>query len=427
MDLGVKMEKGLFAPRVGMTFRASPSMVLRGGFGITNDPYSLARPMRTNHPVLLNLIVNAPNAFSWAGRTADGVPPVPNADFGNGVITIPSNVSAITMPSDFNRGYIKSWNAAVQKELRWGFVGEAAYVATRQIDQLGFPELNWSPIGGGQAGRQLNQRFGRNAQTRLVAPVGDTKYDALQARLDRRFANGIQLGIGYTLSKATGIAGAPRSDGVPRIMIPEFYHLNTALQSFDRTHNLQITNLTELPFGPGRRWLNGGGLLAAIVGGWQLNNIISITSGTPFDVTSSSTSLNAPESSQRADLVKSEVDTPKGIGRGNAWFDPLAFKPVTEARFGTAPWGVVRGPGYANWDFGVFRQFNLPRNMHAQFRFEAFNVTNTPHFNNPSDAGRNVSNLQLNPDGTIRNLNGFSEISSSFGERQMRVGLRLGW
>ena len=94
-DLGISMEKGLFAPRVGVTFRASPTMVLRGGFGITNDPYSLARPMRTNHPVLLNLIVNAPNTFSWAGRTADGVPPVPNADLGNGIIPIPSNVSAI--------------------------------------------------------------------------------------------------------------------------------------------------------------------------------------------------------------------------------------------------------------------------------------------------------------------------------------------
>ena len=103
-------------------------MVLRGGFGITNDPYSLARPMRTNHPVLLNLIVNAPNAFAAAGRMADGVPPVPNADLGNGIIPIPSNVSAITIPTEFNRGYIKSWNAAVQKELKWGFVGEAAYV-----------------------------------------------------------------------------------------------------------------------------------------------------------------------------------------------------------------------------------------------------------------------------------------------------------
>ena len=83
----------------------------------------------------------------------------------------------------------------MQKELNWGFVGEAAYVATRQIDQLGFLELNWSPIGGGQAGRQLNQKFGRTAQTQLIAPIGDSKYDALQARLDRRFANGFQMGV----------------------------------------------------------------------------------------------------------------------------------------------------------------------------------------------------------------------------------------
>jgi hypothetical protein len=424
MDIGIKMEKGLFAPRIGLTFRATPTMVLRGGFGITNDPYSLARPMRTNHPVLLNLIVNAPNAFSWAGRTADGVPPVPNADLGNGIISIPSNVSAVTIPGEFNRGYIKSWNAAVQKELKWGFVGEAAYVATRQIDQMGILELNWSPIGGGQPGRQLNQRFGRTAQTKLVAPVGDTKYDALQARLDRRFNNGFQIGVGYTLSKSTGIAGAPRSDGQPRIMIPEFYHLNTAISPFDRTHNLQITNLTELPFGPDKRWLNSGGVVAAIVGGWQVNNILSFTSGTPFDITSSGTSLNAPENSQRADQVKSDVEILGGTGRGNAYFDPLAFKAVTEARFGTAPWGAVRGPGYANWDLSIVRQINMPRNAHLQIRFEAFNALNTPHFNNP---GGNVSNLQLNTDGTVRNLNGFSEVTSAFGERQLRLGMRLGW
>jgi hypothetical protein len=425
-DLGVKMEKGLFAPRIGVTFRATPSMVLRGGFGITNDPYSLARPMRTNHPILLNLTIQAPNPFSWAGRTADGVPLIADPDLGNGIIPIPSVVTAFTIPEEFNRGYIKSWNAAIQKELGWGFVGEAAYVATRQIDQLGFLELNWSPIGGGQPGRQLNQKFGRTAQTRLVAPVGDTKYDALQARLDRRFANGFQIGVGYTLSKSVGIAGAPRSDGTPRIMIPEYYHLNTAISPFDRTHNLQITNLTELPFGPGKRWLSNGGVLAAIVGGWQVNNIVSITSGTPFDITASGTSLNAPESAQRGDQVKSDVEILKGIGTTNAWFDPLAFRPVpgNEARFGTAPWGVLRGPGYANWDLGVFRQFNLPRNLTAQFRFEAFNALDTPHFNNP---GGNVSNLQLNPDGTVRNLNGFATVTGAFGERQLRVGMRLGW
>lgn len=423
-DLGVSIEKGLFAPRVGLTFRASPTFVVRGGFGITNDPYSLARPMRTNHPILLNLVVQAPNSFAAAGRLADGVPAIADPDLGNGIIPIPSNVTAFTIPDEFNRGYIKSWNAAVQKELKWGFVAEAAYVATRQIDQLGFLDLNWSPVNGGQAGRQLNQKFGRTAQTRIIAPIGDTKYDALQTRLDRRFANGIQLGVSYTLSKSVGIAGSPDSDGVPRIMIPEFYALNTARSPFDRTHNLNITNITELPFGANRRWLNGGGVAAALLGGWQLNNLLSFYSGTPFDVTASGTSLNAPESSQRADQVKSDVEILGGIGRGNAYFDPLAFKPVTEARFGTAPWSAVRGPGYANWDFGVFRELQLPRKMTMTVRFEAFNVLNTAHFNNP---GGNVSNLQLNPDGTVRNLNGFAEVTSAYGERQLRLGMRLGW
>ena len=113
-----------------------------------------------------------------------------------------------------------------------------------------------------------------------------------------------------------------------------------------------------------------------------------------------------------------------GIGRGNAYFDPFAFKPVTEARFGTAPWSAVRGPGYANWDVGIFRQFGLPHGMDLQLRFEAFNVLDTAHFNNP---GGNVSNLQLNPDGTVRNLNGYAEVTSAYGERQMRVGVRMGW
>ena len=134
--------------------------------------------------------------------------------------------------------------------------------------------------------------------------------------------------------------------------------------------------------------------MAAIVGGWQVNNILSFTSGTPFNVTASGTSLNAPGNTQRADQVKEDVDIPGGIGRGNSCFDPFAFKPVTEARFGTAPFGVLRGPGYANWDLGIFRQFTLHGTTNLQIRFEAFNVLNTAHFNNP---GGNVSSLQLNP------------------------------
>ena len=425
-DLGVNVSKTMFAPRVGLTYRPATGLVLRAGFGITNDPYSLARPLRTNHPAVLNLLLDAPNSLSYVSRTSEGIPLIGDPDLGNGILAVPSPITVFTLPDKFVRGQIRSWNVAVQKELRWGFVGEAAYVGTRQIDQLGFRELNWSPVNGGQAGRQLNQKFGRTGQTRLIAPIGDSQYDALQTRLDRRFANGLQIGANYTYSKATGISGNANSDGALRINIPEYYNLNKSLSDFDRTHNLNITNITELPFGPGRRWVNDGGVLSQIVGGWQVNNILSFYSGTPFSVTASGTSLNAPENDQRADQVMSDVEILGGIGPNSAYFDPLAFKPVTEVRFGTASFNSMRGPGVRSWDLGVFRQFKLPREMDLQVRLEAFNITNRPRFSNP---GANVSNLRLNADGSVNNLNGFAVITGTQdgSERQVRLGARLGW
>jgi hypothetical protein len=400
--------------------------VLRAGFGVTNDPYALARPLRTNHPGVLNLLLQAPNSLAFVSHLSDGIPAIPDPDLGNGIIAVPGAITVLTLPDTFVRGQIRSWNVAMQRELRWGFVGEAAYVGTRQIDQLGFRELNWSPIGGGQAGRQLNEKFGRTGQTRLVAPIGNSQYDSLQTRLDRRFANGIHVGVNYTFSKSIGIAGNPNSDGALRINIPEYYALNRSLSDFDRTHALNITNITELPFGPNRRWLNDGKVLSQIVSGWQVNNILSFYSGTPFSVTASGTSLNAPENDQRADQVTRKVAILGGIGRTNPYFDPLAFAPVTEARFGTASFNSVRGPGVKSWDLGVFRRVQLPRQMDLQFRVEAFNVTNTPRFSNPNG---NVSNLRLNPDGTIHDLNGYAVITSTQdgSERQVRGGVRLGW
>jgi len=160
-----------------------------------------------------------------------------------------------------------------------------------------------------------------------------------------------------------------------------------------------------------------------------VNNILSFYSGTPFSVTASGTSLNAPESDQIADVVKPDVAILGGIGRDNAYFDPLAFRPVTEARFGTAGFNSLRGPGVASWDLGVFRQFQLQRQMNLQVRLEAFNVTNRPRFQNPGNNNTNVSNLRLNPDGSVRDLNGFAVITATNdgSERQVRIGIRLGW
>ena len=197
---------------------------------------------------------------------------------------------------------------------------------------------------------------------------------------------------------------------------------NRALADFDRPHNLQIYGIYELPFGPGKRWATDG-VGAMIAGGWQLNGVFSAMSGTPFTVTSSGTSLNAPGNTQTADQVMSEVRILGGVGRGNSYFDPNAFAPVTAVRFGNSGRNTLRGPGLVNLDASLFRDFQLRDGLKMQFRAEVFNVTNTPAFNNP---GANASAPTRNADGTIINLNGYTEITSAQAtERQIRFALRM--
>jgi hypothetical protein len=205
LDCGVEQSKRLFAPRIGIAWRPTEDFVIRAGYGITVDPYSLARPMRTNYPLLVVLNINGANAFQQAGRLQDGIPLIPTPSLGNGIIDIAPQVAANSLESKYQRGYIQSWNFTLQKKLGWGFVGQAGYVATRQINQAGFKELNYAPINGGNNGRILAAKFGRTDETRLVTPIGNSHYDSLQTSLERRFAAGTQIGISYTWSKSIGI------------------------------------------------------------------------------------------------------------------------------------------------------------------------------------------------------------------------------
>ena len=117
-----------------------------------------------------------------------------------------------------------------------------------------------------------------------------------------------------------------------------------------------------------------------------MNGLLSLYSGAPFTITSSGTSLDLPGSTQFADQVKDEVEILGGIGPGQPWFDTSAFRAVTERRFGTAGVNSMRGPGFANFDLSVFREFGLGGGRALQFRMEIFNLTNTPHFANPQNS-----------------------------------------
>jgi len=430
-DCGISQSKTNFAPRFGFAWRATDKFVVRGGYGMTNDPYNLARSLRTNHPILLAQSISPPDQFLWAGRLEDGIPSISAPALGNGVIDIPIDVGANSLaPTLWKRGYIQSWNFFIGRQLRENLSAEIGYVATRSTNQLGALDLNAGQvIGEGRNGQPYWQRFGRFARTASVQPLGTNRYDSLQAKLTKRFSGGVQFGLSYTWSKALGVCGVTNSDNGPCVQALPYWdrNVNTVL-GFDRTHNFQANGLWELPFGKGKRWVTQG-FGGALLGGWQLNGLFSAYTGTPFSVGASGTSLNLPGSGQTADQVKPEVQKLGGVGRGQAYYDFTAFAQVTEPRFGNTKNNILRGPELVNVDLGLFRGFKVSERVTIQFRAEAFNATNTPHFSNPSN---NISNLQRFPDGSFRG--GVFEVTGVNGvgregidERVFRFGLRIGF
>jgi hypothetical protein len=430
-DCGVKVSNKLFAPRFGFAFRPTDTFVIRAGYGITFDPFSLQRPLRTNYPVLINQRIQATNSFSWVSPIAQGIPAPVTPDLGNGIIDLPLTYTVITTPKEFKRGYVQSWNFTLQKQLWWGFTGQAGYVATRSTRQLGYLDVNASQIIGSEdLGRPLNQKFRRVTPTLVATALGTTTYDSLQTTLERRFAQGFSLAASYTFGKVIGFAD--NSDGEPSVRALAYFDRNRVVRGYDRTHNFQLSNIWELPFGKGKSWANSG-VAAALVGGWQFNSLLSLYSGTPFGVSTSGNSLRMPGSSQTADQVKENVEILGGTGRGNPWFDPSAFAPLStvrgQERFGTSGMNILRGPGLANLDLGIFRRFNITERWRIEFRAEAFNLTNTPHFANP---GTNVDNYAPQEADPLRRYNGYGEITGvtnlgrdGIDERQFRFGLRI--
>ncbi|MGH9372015.1 MAG: TonB-dependent receptor domain-containing protein, partial [Vicinamibacterales bacterium] len=311
-DCGIEVSKKGFGPRLGVAYRLSDKLVVRAGYGLTNDPYEAMELIRAQYPILIQVQLESPDGLTPARSLSRGIPAIQVPDEGNGILDIPSNYAWTGYPKKLDRGYIQSWNLTVQRELPWSFTGQVGYVATRSVRQLGHVDINAGQvIGAGEDGRPLLTRFGRTASTIFVQPVGTGRYDSLQAQLARRFVAGLALNVNYTWGKA--ISPNENSSGTPNIQALPYLGRNRALTSTDRTHNLGITNVWQLPLGEGRRWLNNKGVASRILGGWQINNMISIMSGVPFSVFADGTSLNLPGSDQTADQVKTSVEKLGGV------------------------------------------------------------------------------------------------------------------
>ncbi len=411
-DDGIDVGHGLFLPRVGVAWRARPSTVVRAGYGMSADPNNW-RYFRNAYPsaiLIANTITNgdAVAVASLTGKNATGlgggsyqVPtgivltPIP--DLSSGVIPLPTNIGTTTIPNPFKRGYINSFNLMFEQEWK-GIVLETGYVGARGVRPLVNMNANASPPGTGSAGGLLSVALGKNYTGGInqEIPFKNNQYDSLQTKLTRRFKQGTLAGLVWTWSKSIDYQGNEELSAI-RFPYPTFWERNRAVSDFDRSHNVKIYGVFLPPFGKGQRWATSG-IASHILGGWQINPVISRLTGLPFTVGAGG-SLNANGSGQIADLVGKYVLTggkPPRTGVTCAqtdpschYFEPAAFAaPLitsnANAHYGNVSRNEFRGPGYFQTDLSLAREFRITERVNFQLRAEAFSLTNTPHFANPS-------------------------------------------
>ncbi|MFN7996238.1 MAG: carboxypeptidase regulatory-like domain-containing protein [Bryobacteraceae bacterium] len=431
---GTEISKKRFSPRLGIAWRPTNTFVIRAGYGMTVDPYEATELQRNNFPIMVPFKIPTDNSFVWPTTLAHGLPPIGTPSLGNGILDIPTDVAFEGQPKKLDRGYIQSWNFTLQKEIGMGFTAQAGYVATRSTRQLGFVDINAAQVPfTNNNTRPLYQQFGRTAQTVFMEPLGTGHYDSLQASLQRRFSKGLMFQANYTWGHAINFVD--NSDYTPNIQSFAYMNMNRANTGFDRKHNLAITSVWDLPVGRGQRWLADKGALTHVVSGWEVNNVVSMISGAPFNVWGDCGASWPGNNPTMTDIVAK----PRKLNNPDQWYDIGAFAEVYDPsnpgsclqRLGTSGFNNLRGPGIFNWDFGVFRDFAFKERMHIQFRMEAFNFTNHPHFDIPDnylgDAGAiDPATGRVTQQGDFMRVTSVTNLArEGIDERQFRVGLRL--
>ncbi|HKX28456.1 MAG TPA: TonB-dependent receptor [Blastocatellia bacterium] len=432
-SLDVESSKKLFAPRLGFAYRLGNETVIRGGYGMTYDPMPFGRPLRGFYPLTIaqtfvadyngrNLTYSPYGRLDGTGQLDStfglNIPPFSGPDLSSGVVNLPGTVQQRSpYAGTLHRGYIQSWNLFIERKLFNDIKVEVGYVGTQTTHQLADLELNAAEPNGAQP---LAVKYGRTASTLMWDGFLSANYHALQVAFTRRLSNGLFIKGAYTYSAAinmtddTGWAGLTFNS-------PSALSRNRARAGYDIPHNFQTGFGYELPFGKGKKWASRG-VAGAIAGGWQVNSIFSYFTGRPFTVTASGGSLAAPNGgSQTPDQIQSEVKKLGGIGPGDPYYDPSAFAVVTgPGRFGTTGRNTLRQPDFANLDFSLVRVFRLKERLTMDFRVDAFNFTNTPHF---VDDGVGGNRVQAN----VSNANPFTITSANADQRQFRFGIRFGW
>jgi hypothetical protein len=400
-------------PRFGFAYRLSASgdMVVRGGFGLYYGvPITAALVEAGNSP--FGEVYSASYPVSYALQNAlpanSLLPPDPSqftptwGDRG----TKFAQASMTFVDANFAANYSENFNLTLQKQWK-GISFEGSYIGNlgRHVPSVG-ENINKIPPNL-LSQTSINQRLRRpvsvlNSDTAVVTETdanwGISDYHAFTFKIERRMSKGLGWLVSFTHMK--WIDNAPFPGGgnpqIPNDDVQNIYNLRgeKSLSTGDVPNRLVMSPIFELPVGKGRRWLNRGGFVNAVLGGWELSTITTLQNGTPFGVSvlngglnylGDSTGLLRPNMSANPKLSSGQGEPASGV-LGVQWFNAAAFTVPAKYTYGNAARTIpgMFTPGLINFDTLLAKNFMVAERWRAQFRWETFDTWNTPRFNPPN-------------------------------------------
>jgi hypothetical protein len=366
-----------WGPRVGFAYSASPKVIVRGGYGVYYAP------------ILYNnlqfQLLYSPN-FVNQSYSLNIAHPI---DIQNLFVANPSLAGQqnYTLTKTLKDTSVQEWNLNIEQLLSSNTMLTIGYIGNVTRHQSARADLNqpFALSPGNTTGildLRPNTAVGTtDGQLNAVS----ANYNGLIAKVERSFSGGLQFLGSYTYSKAMDILDGDNAD-IQNLYNPS---LTYGPAGFDRTHNVLLSGIYELPFGPGKGFAKSTNIFnRELVGGWQISAIQQFATGQPISVTANN---NADTSSVHSVYANRVCDGAPSPGHPRLqFFNPACYVQPATGQYGTARSGP-RQPGIDTTNLGLQKAFGITERQQLQFRAEAFSVFNHPNFGSGSTSITNPS------------------------------------
>ncbi|MEO8734921.1 MAG: TonB-dependent receptor [Edaphobacter sp.] len=365
-----------FAPRLGIIYSPTPTWSIRGGVGIFYSQDSG--------------IEYFDMARGWGKITQQSNPNAPNVNYQNFITSSGSFITLNTpnvygIQPNLKTPYTVQYLVNLQHDFSGNTTLEVGYAGSGGHHLDGLINMN-AAIPGTTGNTASRSPFNYLGIVQILQSQNYSNYNSFSIKATRRLAAGLTYLANYTWSKSLDNSSAIR--GTSTDILPQdsrCLSCEYGYSAFNIPHRFVSSLQYELPFGRGKRFASGGGILNEVIGGWQLGSIVTWQSGFALNTAAGVDEAGTGGYGEiRLNLTGISPNLPSGKRTVKNWYNRAAFALPAPGTFGTMRRNSLIGPSFINWDSSAIKNFHIYEQQNLQFRFEVFNTANHPNWSTPN-------------------------------------------